>query len=166
MAYCTNCGTDLTSGIRYCASCGTKVSPKMSSASADFPPAAYYGVPGAAQTPASGMISPGDAISTCFSKYVDFNGRATRAEFWWWVLIMEFVFPVLGQLIHPALYLIVTLTAFLPGFAVAVRRLHDIDRTAWWILLSLVPLIGWLVLVIFYTKRGNPGTNSYGPPAR
>jgi uncharacterized membrane protein YhaH (DUF805 family) len=137
----------------------------MSSASADLTPAAYYGAPGAAQTPASAMMSPVDAISTCFSKYVDFSGRATRAEFWWWVLIMEFVSPVLGQLIHPAVYLIVMLTVFLPGFAVAVRRLHDVDRSGWWSLLWLVPLVGWLVLVIFCAKRGSPGTNSYGPPA-
>jgi uncharacterized membrane protein YhaH (DUF805 family) len=79
---------------------------------------------------------------------------------------MEFVFPVLGQFIHPVVYLIVTLTAFLPGFAVAVRRLHDVDRSGWWSLLWLIPLAGWLVLVIFCVKRGSPGTNSYGPPAR
>jgi hypothetical protein len=81
MAYCTNCGTSLASSVRYCASCGTVVNPEIPSASADLPPAAYYGVPGAAQTPASGMMSPVDAISTCFSKYVDFSGRAIRAEF-------------------------------------------------------------------------------------
>ena len=165
MAYCTNCGTDLASGVSYCASCGTAASPEMSSTSADLPPAAYYGAPGASQTPASGLRAPVDAVSTCFSKYVDFSGRATRAEFWWWVLIMEFVVPVLGLLMYPEPFPIVMLATFLPGIAVAARRLHDIDKSGWWQLIGFVPLIGWLVLIIFYAKRGSPGTNSYGPPA-
>ena len=169
MSYCTKCGTDLVSGARYCVSCGSAVSPEMTSASADLPPAAYYGAPGAAQAPASGMMSPVDAISTCFSKYVDFSGRATRAEYWWWVLVMGVGGSMVGEillLIHPAVGSIVMLALLLPGLAVTVRRLHDVDRSGWWILCSLVPLIGWLVLVIFFVKGGSPRTNSYGPPAR
>jgi uncharacterized membrane protein YhaH (DUF805 family) len=111
------------------------------------------------------MMSPIDSIRTCFSKYADFSSRATRAEYWWWVLIMEFVFPVLGLLMYPEAFLIVMLAAFLPGIAVAARRLHDIDKSGWWQLIGFVPLIGWIVLIIFYAKRGSPGTNSYGPPA-
>jgi uncharacterized membrane protein YhaH (DUF805 family) len=115
------------------------------------------------------MMSPVDAISTCFSKYVDFSGRATRAEYWWWVLVMGVGGSMVGEilnLIHPAVGSIVMLALLLPGLAVTVRRLHDVDRSGWWILCSLVPLIGWLVLVIFFVKGGSPRTNSYGPPAR
>jgi len=110
------------------------------------------------------MISPADAISTCFSKYVNFSGRATRAEYWWWALMLC-VGAFIGELIHPAVYLILLVGLFLPTNAVTVRRLHDIDRSAWWLLIGGVPLIGWLVLMIFYVKRGSPGSNSYGPPA-
>jgi uncharacterized membrane protein YhaH (DUF805 family) len=155
MPYCTNCGADLASSndVRYCTSCGTRVSSRMSL--------------GGGETSA-GMISPADAISTCFSKYVDFSGRATRAEYWWWVLIMGFGAIIVGEslnLIHPAAGSIVGVALLLPGLAVAVRRLHDIDKSGWWLLIALVPLIGWLVLIIFYAKRGSPGSNSYGPPA-
>jgi len=116
-------------------------------------------------------MSPIDSIRTCFSKYVDFSGRATRAEFWWWILIMEFGIIVLGEISVAAneswgvVYLIVYIGLFLPGIAVAARRLHDIDKSGWWQLIGFVPLIGWIVLIIFYAKRGSPGTNSYGPPA-
>jgi uncharacterized membrane protein YhaH (DUF805 family) len=134
-------------------------------APADLPPAAYYSVPGAAQTPASGMMSPADAISTCFSKYVDFSGRATRAEYWWWMLIMGGGGSVVGEFINPVVALIVSVALLLPGLAVTVRRLHDIDKSGGWMLVGLVPFVGLLVLVIFYAKRGSPGTNSYGPPA-
>jgi uncharacterized membrane protein YhaH (DUF805 family) len=133
-------------------------------APAVLPPAAYYGVPGAAQPPASGMMSPIDSIRTCFSKYVDFSGRATRAEFWWWILIMEFGIIVLGEISVAAneswgvVYLIVYIGLFLPGIAVAARRLHDVDRSGWW---QLVPIVN----IVFLAKRGSPRTNSYGPPA-
>ena len=164
MSYCTKCGTDLASGVRYCVSCGTAVNPEMSSSSGE----ASAGMnDSASQAPAAGMMSPVGSIRTCLSKYVDFSGRATRAEYWWWVLIMGFGAIIVGEslnLIHPAAGSIVGVALLLPGLAVAVRRLHDIDKSGWWLLIALVPLIGWLVLIIFYAKRGSLGTNSYGPP--
>jgi uncharacterized membrane protein YhaH (DUF805 family) len=57
------------------------------------------------------------------------------------------------------------LAILLPTLAVGARRLHDIDRTAWWLLLSLLPLIGTLVLLFFYVQPGTPGDNRFGPPA-
>jgi len=133
-----------------------KVSPEMSSASAALPPAAYYGAHGAAQTPAS--MSPIGSIRTCFSKYVDFSGRATRAEYWWWLLFTFVGLNVVGLLMTPAVYIIVLVGLSLPGIAVAARRLYDVDRSGWWM---LVPLANF----IFLAERGSPGTNSYGPPA-
>ena len=55
------------------------------------------------------------------------------------------------------------LAVFLPSLAVAVRRLHDTNRSGWWILLGLVPLVGFIVLIVFYAQAGNVGTNKYGP---
>jgi uncharacterized membrane protein YhaH (DUF805 family) len=136
-------------------------------APAVLPPAAYSDVPGAAQPPSVGMMSPADAISTCFSKYVDFSGRATRAEYWWWNLMIFVVFFA-TELIYPAspvLEAILLMGLFLPGLAVTIRRLHDVDKSGWWSLIELVPIAGWLVMMIFCVKRGSLGTNSYGPPA-
>jgi uncharacterized membrane protein YhaH (DUF805 family) len=58
---------------------------------------------------------------------------------------------------------IFSLAVLIPSIAVSVRRLHDIDRTGWWVLISLVPLIGWIVLLVFHGQDSTPGTNRYGP---
>jgi uncharacterized membrane protein YhaH (DUF805 family) len=54
------------------------------------------------------------------------------------------------------------LAILIPSIAVSVRRLHDIDRTGWWVLISLVPLVGWIVLLVFHVQDSTPGTNGYG----
>ncbi len=58
---------------------------------------------------------------------------------------------------------IFNLAVLIPSIAVSVRRLHDIDRTGWWVLIALVPLIGWIVLLVFHVQDSTPGTNRYGP---
>jgi uncharacterized membrane protein YhaH (DUF805 family) len=111
------------------------------------------------------------AIKSGFSHYVTFSGRACRSEYWFWVL-----FAVLGGLITAALDAaifgyhpgvspfngIFGLVIFLPGLAVAARRLHDIDRTAWWLLILLTG-IGAILLIVWYCFKGTPGTNRFGP---
>ena len=112
-----------------------------------------------------------DAIRTCFQNYATFSGRAARPEFWWFVLFLLLANLVLGtldsmlffgdmQLLTP----LFSLATLLPALAVSVRRLHDLDRTGWWLLLYLIPLIGILVLLYFYVQRGDQGTNRFGPP--
>jgi uncharacterized membrane protein YhaH (DUF805 family) len=109
------------------------------------------------------------AITTCFHKYVDFTARAIRSEYWYWVL-----FNVLAQIVativdviifgHSSIFLaIVTLGLVLPSLAVAVRRLHDTDRSGWWILIALVPLVGAIILIVFMCQRGTVGPNRFGP---
>jgi uncharacterized membrane protein YhaH (DUF805 family) len=90
------------------------------------------------------------AITSGFSNYVNFSGRAIRSEYWFWIL-----FSIIGQLFN--------LAAFLPSIAVAVRRLHDLDRSGWWILLIFLPLIGAVVLIVWYCTRGTEGPNQFGP---
>lgn len=109
----------------------------------------------------------GEAIKSGFSNYVTFNGRATRSEYWFWVLFVilaEIVTSIadygLGlQVITP----LFGLAVFLPGLAVSIRRLHDLDRIGWWIFLFFVPLIGVIVLIIWFCSRGTVGPNRYGP---
>ncbi|OBK27909.1 hypothetical protein A5634_21360 [Mycobacterium asiaticum] len=109
----------------------------------------------------------GQAISTGFIKYFNFSDRACRSEFWYWTL---FTFIVsLGtsiidaQLDSQIVSGLFSLATFIPSIAVSVRRLHDIDRTGWWVLIAFVPLLGIVVLLVFWVTEGTRGTNQYGP---
>jgi uncharacterized membrane protein YhaH (DUF805 family) len=94
----------------------------------------------------------GESIRTCFLKYATFEGRATRSEYWWFEL---FLFG--GLLLHfvsEDLSLVFTLATLLPGVAVWVRRLHDIDKSGWFALLVFIPLIGWIFLIVWAMQEG------------
>ena len=104
------------------------------------------------------------AIHTCFIKYANFNGRASRSEYWWFFLFVVLVNLVASTFIEQqgAITGIITLALFLPNLAVQVRRLHDIDRSGWWILIIAVPLIGAIIMIYWTIKAGSPATNQYG----
>ena len=94
----------------------------------------------------------GEAINSCFAKYATFDGRASRSEFWWWCLftfLASAAFGILSQKLAGVFSLLV----LLPSLAVAVRRLHDTDRSGWFLLLWLVPVIGWIVLIVFAVQE-------------
>ncbi|GHG53935.1 DUF805 domain-containing protein [Streptomyces griseocarneus] len=101
-------------------------------------------------------------------KYATFSGRAGRPEFWMFSLI-SFVISIVLAVIDavlgtdPVIGLVYSLAVLLPGLAVGVRRLHDIDRSGWWLLLALIPLLGSIVLLVFFALPGTQGENSYGP---
>lgn len=113
-----------------------------------------------------------EAIKSGFSNYVTFSGRAVRSEYWYWTL-----FAVLGSIaalvidygvlgydttdLAPIRSLF-DLVIFLPGLAVSVRRLHDMDHSAWWLLIILT-VIGAFILLIWFCFRGTEGPNRYGP---
>ena len=104
-------------------------------------------------------MSFAESIQTCFNKYIDFNGRASRSEYWWFALLgfgLSFI-PVIGWILR--------LVILLPSLAVQVRRLHDMERSAWWLLLLVPPItiIGVFVLLIMSIFPGTPGPNRYGP---
>lgn len=108
----------------------------------------------------------GDAIKSGFGKYAGFSGRAARSEYWYWTLftvlasiaagIVDGV--VTGGLLSPLL----SLGLLLPSLAVAVRRLHDLDRTGWWLLVAFTGA-GVILLLIWDCLKGTPGANQYGP---
>jgi uncharacterized membrane protein YhaH (DUF805 family) len=97
------------------------------------------------------------AIKSVLGQYAGFSGRARRSEYWYWVL-----FSILWCWI-PIVNLLLGLIFFIPSLAVCVRRLHDTGRTGWWILLGLIPIIGAIVLLVFYCTDSQPGENQYGP---
>jgi uncharacterized membrane protein YhaH (DUF805 family) len=111
----------------------------------------------------------GQAIKTCLNKYATFSGRATRSEYWYFFLflvIVNIVASVLDSTIFgdmPVLYLIATLALLVPSIAAGVRRLHDTDKAGWWLLAGLIPVIGTIVLIVFFCQRGSVGTNQFGP---
>jgi uncharacterized membrane protein YhaH (DUF805 family) len=116
-----------------------------------------------------------DAIRICLGKYVDFNGRASRPEFWFWALfqfcllmiivvvggIISAILPTVGSVIMILGYLVVVFGLLLPSLAVSVRRLHDTDRSGWWVLIALVPF-GNIVQLVFMCLPGTPGPNRFG----
>ncbi|UGY90294.1 DUF805 domain-containing protein [Streptomyces gobiensis] len=100
-------------------------------------------------------------------KYAVFNGRARRQEYWMFALIslvisivLTIVDAVLGTGFIVGLY---SLAVLLPSLAVGVRRLHDTDRSGWWLLIALIPLVGVIILLVFLASDSTPQENSYGP---
>ncbi len=133
-----------------------------------------------------------DAIKTCFSKYATFSGRAARSEFWYFVLFYIIASSVLSMvdasIFGPREVLMMSaadsfetgmsfsmawqpqpitgifmLVVLLPSISVTVRRLHDTNRSGWWYWLALIPLIGFIVLLVFLVGKGTDGDNDYGP---
>jgi len=106
-------------------------------------------------------------------KYAVFRGRAQRKEYWMFFLYNMIIFFLLGvieaivgispELDESILASIYALLLLLPSLAVGVRRLHDIGKSGWWMLLALIPVIGTIILVFFFIKDGDMGTNQYGP---
>jgi uncharacterized membrane protein YhaH (DUF805 family) len=105
----------------------------------------------------------GESIATCFKKYADFQGRASRSEFWWWALFVTLVSIGLG-IISEMLSGVFSLAVLLPYLAVGARLLHDTDRSGWFQLIGLIPLIGWIVLLVFFVQEPKE-PNRYGAGA-
>lgn len=110
----------------------------------------------------------GEAISDGFSKYATFSGRSSRSAYWWWILFYTLV--IIGASIIDAaaktavIAVLVWLGFIIPNLAVLVRRLHDTDRSGWWVLIGLIPLIGAIVLIVFAcTDSGPPNKYGSGP---
>ena len=95
----------------------------------------------------------GESIKVCFTKYADFTGRATRSEYWWWILF-TILASIATVLVNEMLSAFFSLATILPSLAVAARRLHDTDRTGWLQLLWLIPIIGWIILLVWFIQEG------------
>jgi uncharacterized membrane protein YhaH (DUF805 family) len=109
----------------------------------------------------------GQAISSGFSNYVNFSGRACRSEYWFWTLFVV-IADIVAFAIDAAIGVRVIgglfgLAVLLPGIAVTIRRLHDLDRTGWWIFIWFIPLVGWIILLIWFCTKGTDGPNRFGP---
>lgn len=134
----------------------------------------------------------GAAVQSCLSKYATFTGRAPRSEFWWfWVftILVEIAAMLVGGMLLTGSVMeqgmgpgmgsmhgwyvyavpnwlagLVHLLLILPSLAVAVRRLHDVGRSGWWLLIMVVPLFGFLLLLFWWVQPSQPAQNAHGLP--
>ena len=108
-------------------------------------------------------------VSALQQNYCNFSGRASRSEFWWFALfnfILSAVISIVfcwSQNTMNIVTGIVNLALLLPSLGLAVRRLHDIGKSGWWIFISIIPIIGWILLIVWYCKDSQMETNEYGP---
>jgi len=102
------------------------------------------------------------------NKYADFSGRARRSEYWYFFLFYLLIYVgliILSKMLGTVgliLTLLFLLAMIVPSLAVGVRRLHDTDRSGWWLLISLVPLIGAIIMIVFAVQDSQPGENRFG----
>ena len=115
------------------------------------------------------------SIKTCFKKFSDFNGRASRSEFWYFYLFAILVYCISMFLAFNigGLFFVVGLVSLLillvPSFAVTARRLHDIGRSGWWQLTTFIPYVGiiaGIILIVIFCTEGEKKKNKYGKPIK
>lgn len=181
MSYCPKCGAQNPEGTNFCNSCGA---PLIQSQQAEGGyQKQYEGNNEFATAPAIGFK---DAIHTCMKeKYASFQGRAKRAEFWYFCLfecLVSFAAAIVGAIIGSlfsgddmmvgiaagaigayVLVILVGLAFICPGISVIVRRLHDTGRSGWWYWICLVPYVGSIVLFVFELLSSQEHDNEYGP---
>ena len=108
-----------------------------------------------------------ESIQTCYKKFFDFSGRASKSEYWWFQLynaiiyVLTFVFQ--GDL--ALLFSILVIANIIPTYAAAVRRIHDSDKSGWMVLIAVIPLIGLYVIVLLL-QDGSKGKNRFGPKSK
>ncbi len=113
-----------------------------------------------------------------YRRYVDFSGRSDRKEFWYYLLFYVIVAAMLsvvdrtlfphtldgdGDYLQP-LTSIFAIGSLVPSIAVSIRRMHDTGRSGWWVLIWLIPIIGWIWALVLCAQKGQPEPNAYGEP--
>ena len=118
-------------------------------------------------------MNMGQSISICFSNYFNFNGRASRSEYWWFYLFC-ILLGVVGNVAdattgyaggYGTMYWLIIAATFFPSIAVGARRLHDLGKSGWWQLIAIT-IIGLIPLIIWFASQGTKQNNSYGKPIK
>ena len=111
-----------------------------------------------------------EAIRSVITQYTGFGGRARRSEYWYYFLfecIVNFALSGLAQFtglnLFNTLIGLFNLALLLPGLAVCFRRMHDTGKSAWYLLIGLIPVLGQILVMLWFLKDSEPGTNQYGP---
>ncbi len=145
--YCKNCGKQLPDGAQYCDGCGARqVAGGYVTYTQNREP-----------KPSVNFI---DAIRLFFTKYADFNTRSRRSEYWWSVLFCAVASSLAAGILKDYAW-IWSLVVLIPTIAISVRRLHDIGRPGTWYLLNLIPVVGSIILLVWYCQDST-GDNQWG----
>jgi len=149
--FCSKCGKENLDDAKFCSSCGASIGTVAEVKNV---------TPLVSNT--SESMSFGTAIATCFSKFFNFSGRASRSEFWWFYLF-TILLGWASVLVDSSqvLMMILNLAFFFPVIAAGARRLHDTNRSGWWQLLMLT-VIGLIPLIIWWASEGSKQENEYG----
>jgi uncharacterized membrane protein YhaH (DUF805 family) len=155
--FCTSCGQKLESRAKFCAKCGNSASKQNLTSE----------MTAVTQSDNVDNLSLWGYFIKCFKKYATFSGRARRKEYWGFFLFIS-IFSIIGSAISmmPMVAIIswiFTLATFIPSLAVGVRRLHDIGRSGWNLLWGLIPIIGFIIILIWHCTDGDAAGNKYGP---
>jgi uncharacterized membrane protein YhaH (DUF805 family) len=106
------------------------------------------------------------AVTSCYSNYATFSGRASRSEYWFFTLyhtlLVTLCFVLIPTGVGITLLWLSAIGNFLPALSVLVRRLHDTDRSGWWYWIALVPFVGAILLLVWFCTRGTEGGNRFG----
>jgi uncharacterized membrane protein YhaH (DUF805 family) len=152
--FCQKCDCENPDGAKFCSNCGTNIAAlKISSRLAN-----------PRSTAEGSRPTFGQSISICLRKYADFNGRASRPEFWWFqlfIFLLNWGLLVLDNSV--TLSFIFILGVWLPSLAVTARRLHDVGRSGWWMLISIT-VIGLVPFYYWMASKGDDLANEYGAP--
>ncbi len=161
--FCKNCGNQISDGAVVCVACGVEVgkgNKHCPNCGAQPDPLASVCVNcgvslkkvNNAKLNKEEVNSLGDAIKVCFQKYAVFSGRANRSEYWYFAL-----FNLLLSLLFP----LAAIALLLPSLAVCVRRLHDIGKSGWSIFIALIPVVGFVILLVWVCQPSQVGSNEY-----
>ena len=150
---CPTCGKENEPSAQFCGICGSPLTDQQATG-------IDYGVDSSKP-----MVGFSEAISLGFKNYINFSGRATRAEYWWWFLFLVVAGVVLGIIDGVTgigvLRNTFNLATIIPSLALGARRLHDIGKSGWWQLLLFAIIVGWIILIVWYCKPGNQLGNKY-----
>lgn len=130
-------------------------------------PSSPFGEPTPPPPPSDPAVAPlrgatfTQAVQRFFTRYALFRGRASRSEFWWWFLANVIIDAVLQGLGRESgaialLSFLYGLAVLVPNLAVGARRLHDTNRSGWWQLLALIPIVGWIILIVWFASEEKP----------
>lgn len=155
--FCSKCGNIMPDGTRFCPSCGAEQHDHERAVNDFVQP---FGQP----LPSVGF---GTAIKRFFQNYATFSGRARRSEYWlailFWYIVSMALTIIAGDSGLTVLASLWSLATFVPALAIVVRRLHDTGKSGWYYLWILLPLVGWIIILVQLCKDSEPGTNQYGP---
>ena len=139
-------------------------------AASHFPPGGGYVGAGPTAYLQGAPVGFGEAVRGAFGHILTFRGRASRSAFWWFAVLQIIAYLVIGfitnrsSVVGTILDIVVGIPLWLAGLSLTVRRLHDANHTGWWWWIGLVPIVGWIVLLVFYLVPGTPGPNRYNFP--